>query len=150
MGTLLLGRIARIDLDDDVLAHVHAVIIAKLRVREPVSIAWVSEEGLRDEIIVNPATTVVTRFASPESQRLDRMWLNRLMIAANSTRGLNITPELVQAFRLEREAAASGAHGDTSTDAAGPARPPSLRSVPPATTARSGQPRGRRASLAGD
>ena len=42
MGTLLLGRIARIHLDDDVLAHVHAVIISKLRVREPESIEWVS------------------------------------------------------------------------------------------------------------
>lgn len=150
MGTLLLGRIARIDLDDDVLAHVHAVIITKLRVREPVSIAWTSDDGLRDEIIVNPATTVVTRFDSPESQQLDRMWLNRLMIMANSTRGLTITPELVHAFRLEREPAASAAHVGADTDAAGPARSPSLRSVPPATTARSGQPRSRRTSLAGD
>ena len=109
MGTLLLGRIARIHLDDDVLAHVHAVIISKLRVREPVSIAWVSEAGLRDEIIVNPSTTVVAQYDSATTPRLDRAWLNRLMMAANSVRGLNLTPQLVQAFRLDQDAAASAA-----------------------------------------
>jgi hypothetical protein len=109
VGTLLLGRIARIRLDDDVLAHVHAVVISKLRVREPVSIAWVSEEGLRDEIIVNPSTTVVARYDSATTPRLDRAWLNRLMMAANSVRGLNLTPQLVQAFRLDQDAAASAA-----------------------------------------
>jgi len=107
VGTLLLGRIAAINLDDDVLAHVHAVIIAKLRVREPVSVAWVSEAGLRDEIIVNPATIVVATFDAAKTPPLDRVWLNRLMIAANSVRGLNLTAQLLQSFRVERDAAAS-------------------------------------------
>ena len=160
MGTLLLGRIARIHLEDDVLAHVHAVIIAKLRVREPISIAWVSEAGLRDEIIVNPATTVVASFDSPQAPQLDRAWLNRLMIAANSVRGLNLTPQLVQSFRLERDAAASAAADRTGTGtgtraldgsgAAAPGQSPSLHSVPPAAAARSGQPMRRRTSLTGD
>ena len=136
MGTLLLGRIARIHLEDDVLAHVHAVIIAKLRVREPISIAWVSEAGLRDEIIVNPATTVVASFDSPQA------------------------PQLVQSFRLERDAAASAAAdrpgtgtGTRALDGSGAAAPgqsPSLHSVPPAAAARSGQPMRRRTSLTGD
>jgi hypothetical protein len=120
VGTLLLGRIARIHLDDDVLAHVHAVIISKLRVREPVSIAWVSEEGLRDEVIVNPSTTVVATFESATPPKLDRAWLNRLMMAANSVRGLNLTPQLVQAFRLDQDAAASAV--DVAPGEAEPAR----------------------------
>jgi len=89
-----------------------------------VSIAWVSEEGLRDEIIVNPSTTVVARFESAAPPRLDRAWLNRLMMAANSVRGLTLTPQLVQAFRLDQDAAASEAPpaaGDADT-----ARRPSL------------------------
>lgn len=160
MGTLLLGRIARIHLEDDVLAHVHAVIIAKLRVREPISIAWVSEAGLRDEIIVNPATTVVARFDSPQAPPLDRAWLNRLMIAANTVRGLNLTPQLVESFRLERDAAAAavvehmaagaGTRAAEASGTAGPGRSPSLHSVPPAAAARSGQTMRRHASLAGD
>ena len=133
-----------------------------VRVREPISIAWVSEAGLRDEIIVNPATTVVASFDSPQAPQLDRAWLNRLMIAANSVRGLNLTPQLVQSFRLERDAAASAAADRPGTGtgtgtraldgsgAAGPGQSPSLHSVPPAAAARSGQPMRRRTSLTGD
>lgn len=158
MGTLLLGRIASIHLDDDMLAHVHAVIIAKLRVREPVSVAWVSEGGLRDEIIVNPATTVVASFESPQARPLDRVWLNRLMIAANSVRGLSLTPQLVQSFRLDRDAAASAARDATAaapgdherSGAAGPDRSPSLHSVPSAPAVPSGQRRRRQPALEGD
>ena len=49
MGTLDLGRIVHIDLPDDVLAHVQAVIIAKLRVHEPILVGWTTPDGGHDE-----------------------------------------------------------------------------------------------------
>lgn len=95
----MLGRIVTIDLPDDVLAHVHAVIIAKLRVREPVIVGWVADGGRHDEIMVNPTMPILARYDGDDERRLDRRWLNRLMIAANAVRGLQLTPDLVDALR---------------------------------------------------
>ncbi|MGR2751287.1 DUF7882 family protein [Agromyces arachidis] len=97
MGSLSLGRIVTVDLPDDVLAHVHAVIIAKLRVREPVVVGWVAEGGHHDEVMVNPAMPVLAQYDDDDAQ-LDRRWLNRLMMAANGVRGLQLTPDLVDAL----------------------------------------------------
>jgi hypothetical protein len=99
LGTLMLGRIVSIDLPDDVLAHVHAVIIAKLRVREPVIVGWVADGGRHDEVMVNPTMPVLAQYDDDGEPRLDRRWLNRLMMAANAVRGLQLTPELVEALR---------------------------------------------------
>ena len=84
MGTLHLGRIVRIDLPDDVLAHVHAVVIAKLRVHEPILIGWTEPDGRHDEVLVNPSMPVVITYDLDEDRRLDRRWLNRLMMSANA------------------------------------------------------------------
>lgn len=108
----MLGRIVSIDLPDDVLGHVHAVIIAKLRVREPVIVGWVADGGRHDEVMVNPTMPVLAQYDDGDEPRLDRRWLNRLMMAANAVRGLQLTPELVDALRaIEGEP----------TDAAAPA-----------------------------
>ncbi|MEI5583217.1 MULTISPECIES: DUF7882 family protein [unclassified Agromyces] len=99
MGNLMLGRIVRIDLPDDVLAHVHAVVIAKLRVREPVIVGWVADGGHHDEVMVNPTMPIIAQYDVDQDPSLDRRWLNRLMMAANGVRGLQLTPELVESLR---------------------------------------------------
>ncbi|MGR0219626.1 DUF7882 family protein [Agromyces sp. ZXT2-6] len=112
MGTLMLGRIVTIDLPDDVLAHVHAVIIAKLRVREPVIVGWIVDGGHHDEVMVNPTMPILAQYDEDDEPHLDRRWLNRLMMAANGVRGLQLTPALVDALRAiegEADAAASAA-----------------------------------------
>jgi hypothetical protein len=108
----MLGRIVRIELPDDVLAHVHAVVIAKLRVREPVIVGWIADGGHHDEVLVNPTMPIIAQYEAEEEPRLDRRWLNRLMMAANAVRGLQLTPELIDALR---------AIEDPSKDAAEPA-----------------------------
>jgi hypothetical protein len=95
----MLGRIVSIDLPDDVLAHVHAVVIAKLRVREPVIVGWIADGGRHDEVMVNPTMPILARYDGADQPQLDRRWLNRLMSAANAVRGLQLTPELVDALR---------------------------------------------------
>lgn len=99
LGNLMLGRIVTIELPDDVLAHVHAVIIAKLRVREPVIVGWVAEGGHHDEVMVNPTMPILARYETDDEPRLDRRWMNRLMVAANAVRGLQLDPELIDALR---------------------------------------------------
>lgn len=109
MGTLDLGRLACIDLPDDVLAHVQAVIIAKLRVHEPILVGWGVADGGHDEVLVNPSMPIVIRYDLDEDRRLDRRWLNRLMVAANSVQGLQIRPELIEALRAIDDEAMDGA-----------------------------------------
>jgi hypothetical protein len=109
----MLGRIVSIDLPDDVLAHVHAVVIAKLRVREPVIVGWVAESGRHDEVMVNPTMPILAQYDGDDEPQLDRRWLNRLMVAANAVRGMQLTPELVDALRAidaePKDAAATAA-----------------------------------------
>ncbi|WP_353815688.1 DUF7882 family protein [Agromyces zhanjiangensis] len=96
MGTLHVGRISRIDLPDPVLAHVHAVVIAKLRVHEPVVVGWIAPHGRRDEVMVHPAMSIVVRYDVDDVLALDRAWLERLMRAANGVGGLQLTAEAIE------------------------------------------------------
>jgi hypothetical protein len=110
LGTLQLGRITRIDLPDGVLAHVHTVLIAKLRIHEPVLVGWTAADGRRDEVMVNPTMSVVVRYDLDDGVRLDRAWLERLMRSANGVGGLQLTPDLIAGLaELGSESADAGA-----------------------------------------
>ncbi|GAA2028486.1 hypothetical protein GCM10009819_10130 [Agromyces tropicus] len=98
MGTLHLGRIVRIDLPDEVLVHVHVVVIAKLRVHEPVLVGWTSPEGTHDEVLVHPSMPVAVTFDDERDLRLDRRRVDLLMRSANGVGGLQLTPELLGAL----------------------------------------------------
>ena len=93
----MLGRIVRIELPDDVLAHVHAVVIAKLRVREPVIVGWIADGGQHDEVLVNPTMPIIAQYEAEEEPRLDRRWLNRLMTTGQLDESLRWTREAVTA-----------------------------------------------------
>ncbi|GGI48608.1 hypothetical protein BCL57_003311 [Agromyces flavus] len=109
MGSLHLGRLVRVELPDDVLAHVHAVILAKLRVHEPILLGWTQPDGRHEEVLVNPSMPIVITYDNDEERRLDRRWLERLMASANSVRGLQLRPEVVDALRsITEEAADAG------------------------------------------
>ncbi|WP_400999563.1 hypothetical protein [Agromyces sp. GXQ0307] len=99
MGMLHVGRITRIDLPDAVLAHVHAVLIAKLRVHEPVLVGWTGPDGRRDEVFVHPSMSLVVRYDADDALGLDRAWLERLMRSANGVGGLQLTDEMIDAMR---------------------------------------------------
>lgn len=88
VGTLAIGTIARIELDDDALHHVFTVIVAKLRRREPVLLNWTDQDGLPEFSLVNPTTEVTATYDDQELGALDQKRLERLMVAANSNAGL--------------------------------------------------------------
>jgi hypothetical protein len=88
MGLITIDRLASIEVDDELLDHVFAVLIAKLRRHEPVLLQWYDERGCREQAFVNPTRPLIVVFDSAERSRLDRGRLARLMIAANSTGGI--------------------------------------------------------------
>ncbi|MFE5673081.1 hypothetical protein ACFQ58_15900 [Agromyces sp. NPDC056523] len=99
MGSLHLGRLVRIELPDDVLAHVHTVLLAKLRVHEPILLGWTQSDGRHEEVLVNPSMPIVVVYDVDEERRLDRGRLHRLLASANSVGGLQLDPETLDATR---------------------------------------------------
>jgi hypothetical protein len=88
VGTLMIGTIARIELDDDALHHAFTVIVTKLRRREPVLVNWTDPEGSPEYVLVNPTTEVTASYDDQGLGELDQKRLQRLMVSANSNAGL--------------------------------------------------------------
>ena len=88
MGLITIDRLASIEIDDELLDHVFAVVIAKLRRHEPVLLQWYDARGRREQAFVNPTRSLIVEFDSENRSPLDRDRLTRLMIAANSTGGI--------------------------------------------------------------
>lgn len=91
MGTLRIGQEVIPDLDDTLLEHVFVVVISKLRRQEPVLLSWRNPSGYAEQALVNASMLVHARYTSLERVPLEREWLERLMVAANSNRGLSLT-----------------------------------------------------------
>ncbi|MEI5583859.1 MULTISPECIES: DUF7882 family protein [unclassified Agromyces] len=90
MGSLTIAGLAVIELDDDLVAHLHAVLVAKLRRGEPVLLEWTDGGEHAQQIWVHPSAGVLATYDLPHPPDLDRRWLDRLMIAANSVSGISI------------------------------------------------------------
>lgn len=90
MGVLTIDRLARIELDDELLDHVFAVVVAKLRRHEPVVLRWMDPNGHPEQVFVNPTCAVFAAWEVEERPPLERDRLERLMIAANSTGGISL------------------------------------------------------------
>jgi hypothetical protein len=88
MGTLHIGQEAVVDLDDDLLEHIFAVLVAKLRRNEPVLLRWENADGRLEQVLVQAAALLRATFDSARTERLDHAWLECLMVAANSNGGI--------------------------------------------------------------
>ncbi|MBM7503616.1 hypothetical protein ACFPER_09040 [Agromyces aurantiacus] len=80
----------RIELDDDVLAHVALVVFSKLRRNEPLLVSWTDPEGSAMQAWVHPNSTIVARHTPGVESSIDRVRAERMMVAANSTPGLRL------------------------------------------------------------
>jgi hypothetical protein len=100
MGTLFYGNNhAGIEFDDRTLAHLKIVLTTKLRRNESFSLSWMHPSGEgsgRSTIWVHPAIPMLYVFRTPIQPELNRDWIERLMLSANSTGGLQIIPEELQ------------------------------------------------------
>ena len=88
MGTLHIGHDTVVDLDDDLLEHVFAVLVAKLRRSEPVLLRWENAAGQLEQVLVQSAALLRATFDSSHVEKLDHAWLECLMVAANSNGGI--------------------------------------------------------------
>lgn len=90
MGTLHIGQEAAVDLDDDLLEHVFAVLVAKLRRTEPMLLSWEDAASKFQQVLIPAGIAVRAEADSRRCEPLDRAWLESLMVAASSNAGLSL------------------------------------------------------------
>ena len=90
MGTMHYGTDGDgIQVDDDVLAHVAAVAVAKLRRREPFLLTTVSAGG-RESVWIHEASTLRWSYESTDAAPLDKARLESMVRDANRPSGLTV------------------------------------------------------------
>jgi hypothetical protein len=85
-----------IEMDDRVLAHVKAVITAKLRRNESFTFTWQNEGGdetTHSSVWLDPAIPLQFEIAGEQDPPLNREWLEELSRSANTQSGLKISSE---------------------------------------------------------
>lgn len=97
MGTLIYGHTLQFDIDDRTLAHLRAVVFAKLRGHESLPITVLrptaAASGESISFWVSADTPLAFRLSAEESVELSREWIDEHMRMSYSNRGLVITPE---------------------------------------------------------
>lgn len=90
MGTIHYGTDdAGISIDDETMAHVAAVVVAKLRRREPFLLTTVSAGG-REAVWVHEASTLRWVYETQESIALDKARLEAMVRETNRPSGLAV------------------------------------------------------------
>lgn len=102
MGKFMFEGVVRVDFEDRILAHLHAVIGTKLRRGESFYFTWKDDPSIGDgrtSIWVHPRSTIVYKFYGSRRPALNRAWVDALMSTANSGTGLYVVPEPAPAHR---------------------------------------------------
>jgi hypothetical protein len=97
MGRLTYGHPQwTIEFDDRVLAHMRAVIIAKMRRDERFNLSWFHGKAAgngHSSIWIHPAIPLQFEFDGNRDPSLNRAWIDLLMNSANSVGGMHVLPE---------------------------------------------------------
>jgi hypothetical protein len=97
VATLVYGNSnLEIEFDDRVLAHLQAVIVAKLRRDEGFIFSWKDEPGVgdgRSSIWMHRSIPLYFKYPSTQTPGINRAWLEALTVSANSPGGLRIVEE---------------------------------------------------------
>lgn len=96
MGKFLYGGLAKIDIDDRVLAHLQMVIGAKVRRGESFPFTWADDPSIgegRTTVWIHPQANLVYKYYGSRSPQINRAWIDALVHTANSTAGLYLVPE---------------------------------------------------------
>ena len=91
MGTFHYGTDAAFDIDDLTLAHLSAIIVAKLRRGEAFTLTIAGIEG-RETLWVHPTANLRCAFTTNEQHGLDRDRLDEMMRSTHRGSGLTIEP----------------------------------------------------------
>lgn len=96
MGRFVYDSTTKIDFDDRLLAHLQAVILAKVRRGEAFSFTWkedVSTGGGRTSVYINGHSSLQFKYYGSRQPQISPAWLHALTFNANSPRGLYVVPE---------------------------------------------------------
>ena len=96
MGKFIYDGNIKIDFEDRLLAHLQAVMMAKVRRGESFPFSWkddVSVGGGRTTVYVHPHVSLVFKYHGSRMPQLSTAWLQALTYNANSGRGLYVVPE---------------------------------------------------------
>ena len=97
MGTLIYGSGAlKVEFDDRVLAHLQAVVGVKVRRNERFFLSWFDTQAVgdgRSAAWIAPEIPIAFRFTTTAQHRLNRSWVEAMILAAGSAGGLVLTRE---------------------------------------------------------
>ena len=102
MGQFMYDRGRAIEVDDRTLAHIQVVVVNKLRRQEHFAIT-LNDDDQTLCMWVGPQTPMQFIYSGNRRPLLNRLWLEQLADAANSTTGLVLLPE--PAYELAPEPA---------------------------------------------
>ena len=107
MGKLIYNSSSReLDIEDRTLAHLRVAIINKLRRSESFALTW--EHGVengsgRTTLWLNESIPLQFVFSGNRPPTLNRLWIEQLLLTANSTSGLHYVPEPAEIEELESD-----------------------------------------------
>jgi hypothetical protein len=96
MGKLIYENQTKVDFDDRALAHLQAVITAKLRRGESFTLMWKDDVSIGDgrtAIWLHPQCSLQFKYYGGRAPTLNKAWLEALTYTANSATGLYVVPE---------------------------------------------------------
>ena len=95
MGRFIYDTTANsVDIDDRTLAHLRIVIMNKLRRGEPFMFdVEVGDGSGRRSFWIHPSVPLQFHFFGSRQPRINRLWIEDLMLAASGPSGLSIVPE---------------------------------------------------------
>ncbi len=103
LGVFRYGAAPAITIEDRLLKHLQAVMVAKLRRRESFAFNWDQEPGVGEDLLhrdgshgsvwISESSSLYFQYDGPRSGALNRDWLEVLMQCANTNTGLRAVPE---------------------------------------------------------
>jgi len=107
MGRLIYNSSHReLEIDDRTLAHLRVAILNKLRRSESFAFTW--EHGVengsgRTTMWLHESIPLQFVFSGNRTPKLNRLWIEQLLLQANSTAGLQWTPEPPESAEFDAE-----------------------------------------------
>lgn len=96
MGFLMYGGTQEFEFEDRTLAHLKIAVTTKLRRRECFLLSWrngTEKGGGRVSLWMSPSIPLTFRFAGSKPPQLNQLWLEKMMMQANSPNGLQVSEE---------------------------------------------------------
>lgn len=103
MGALIYDG-TEVEFEDRLLAHLHVVIVQKLRRGESFCFSWRDQHavgGGRSSLWLHPSIPLYFKFYGSKQPVLNREWIQALTLSSNSSLGLIVTPEGEPAFTAQ-------------------------------------------------